>query len=584
MELGRFDEAVTILQQALNRQPRYPEGLNALGIVLQKQGQLEAAASAFQQAILLKPDYTRAFGNLRNTYRQLGKIDEAVAHCRRTIELHPTCAVAYNSLGTLLLLQDKIGDAETAFQQAVRLKPDYTAAISNLGHTYRNPGQLDKSIEYYRKAMALDPCDPSAHSNLIYVMHFHPGYDMRALAEEGTRWRKRHADPLKQFIRSHSNSPNPQRRLKVGYVSPNFYRQAECFFVVPLLKHHDHEQFEIHCYSSVTRPDAITTQMQKAADGWHDVLRMANETLAEKIRDDGIDILVDLGMHMGNKRLTMFARKPSPVQVTWLAYPGSTGLDTIDYRLTDAHMEPLDADDSWSSEQPVRLPDCWCCYEPVGEYPPVNALPALQNGYVTFASLNTPMKNNEATLRIWAEVLAAAPPSRLLLLGAEGSWQEFVRSIFAAAGVVGERVNFIKPRPWIDYLKVYHEIDICLDPLPYNGITTTCDAMWMGVPVVSLIGNTPAGRAGLGLLHSVGLLELVAATKEEFVKIVTDLAGNLPRLAELRSALRERMQTSPLMDAPRFARNVEAAYRTMWRRWCDGADSRRLVATSTGGM
>ena len=291
---------------------------------------------------------------------------------------------------------------------------------------------------------------------------------------------------------------DPDRRLKIGYVSSNFYRQAECFFVVPLLEHHDRRSFEIHCYASVTRPDAVTTRLQNAADAWHDVQRMLNETLVEKIRDDKIDILVDLGMHMGNKRLTMFARKPSPVQATWLAYPGTTGLDTIDYRLTDAHMEPLDADDSWSSEQPVRLPDCWCCYEPVGEYPLVNALPAIRNGYVTFASLNTPMKNNEATLRIWAEVLAAVPQSRLLLLGAEGSWQEFVRSIFTAAGVAGERVNFIKQRPWTDYLKLYHEIDICLDPLPYNGITTTCDAMWMGVPVVSLIGNTPAGRRGFG--------------------------------------------------------------------------------------
>ena len=246
-------------------------------------------------------------------------------------------------------------------------------------------------------------------------------------------------------------------------------------------------------------------------------------------------------------------------------------------------MEPLDANDSWSSEQPVRLPDCWCCYEPVGEYPLVNALPAIRNGYVTFASLNTPMKNNEATLRIWAEVLAAVPQSRLLLLGAEGSWQEFVRSIFTAAGVAGERVNFIKQRPWTDYLKLYHEIDICLDPLPYNGITTTCDAMWMGVPVVSLIGNTPAGRAGLGLLRTVGLPELVAATKEEFVRIATHLAGDLPRLAELRSTLRERMQSSPLMDAPRFARNVEAAYRTMWQRWCEDGEFPQSDWALTGG-
>ena len=335
-ELGRLDEAVAILQQAIVQHPRFPEGLNALGVVLQKQGRLEAAATAFQQAILLKPDYKRAFGNLRNTYRQLGQLDEAVAHCRGTLERHPSNAVAYNSLGTLLLIQDKMEEAKAAFQQAIRLKPDFAAAISNLGHTYRNPGQLDNSLNYYRQAMALEPGDPTAHSNLIYVMHFHPGYSLQALAKECSQWRRQHADPLKKFIRPHANPADPERRLKIGYVSSNFYRQAECFFVAPLLEHHDHEQFEIHCYSSVNRPDAITAQLQTSADVWHDVLRMSNETLAESIRAEGIDILVDLSMHMGNKRLTMFACKTSPVQVTWLAYPGTTGLDTIDYRLTDA--------------------------------------------------------------------------------------------------------------------------------------------------------------------------------------------------------------------------------------------------------
>jgi protein O-GlcNAc transferase len=580
LELGRFDEAVIVLQQALKRQPRYPEGLNALGIVSQKQGQLEAAATAFQQAILLKPDYTRAFGNLRNTFRQLGKIEEAVAHCRRTIERHPDSAVAYNSLGTLLLLQDKVREAEVAFQQALLLKPDFAAAVSNLGHVYRHPGQLDRSIECYRQAIALEPGDPMAHSNLIYVMHFHPGCDLPALAAEGARWRQRHADPLKKFIRPHANSRDPERRLKIGYVSSNFYRQAECFFVVPLLEHHDRRSFEIHCYASVTRPDAVTTRLQNAADAWHDVQRMSNETLVEKIRDDKIDILVDLEMHMGNKRLTMFARKPAPVQVTWLAYPGSTGLDTIDYRLTDAYMEPADADDSWSSETPVRLPDCWCCYEPVGEYPEINALPALEKKHVTFASFNTPMKNNEATLRIWADALAAVSESRLLLLGPDGPWQEYVRSVISAAGVAGDRVNFVKPCPWVDYMKLYHEVDICFDPLPYNGITTTCDALWMGVPVVSLVGNTPAGRAGLGLLRTVGLPELVAASKAEFVSIACNLANDLPWLAELRATLRPRMQSSPLMDAPRFARHVEHAYRKMWRRWCDSADMQENAITS----
>jgi predicted O-linked N-acetylglucosamine transferase (SPINDLY family) len=348
--------------------------------VLQKQGRLEAAATAFQQAILLKPDYKRAFGNLRNTYRQLGQLDEAVAHCRRTIERHPANAVAYNSLGTLLLLQDKMEEAKAAFQQAIRRKPDFASAISNLGHTCRNPGQLDKALNYYRQAMALEPSDPTAHSNLIYVIHFHPGYDLAALAEECSQWRRQHADPLKKFIRPHTNLADPERRLKIGYVSSNFYRQAECFFVAPLLEHHDHERFEIHCYSSVNRPDAITAQLQKAADVWHDVLRMSNETLAETIRADGIDILVDLNGFTHGCRPGVFARRPSPVQVSYLGYCSTTGLDLMDYRLSDGFLDPEGTDLSCYSEQTIRLPHSYWCYEPLAPAPSPGPLPELATG------------------------------------------------------------------------------------------------------------------------------------------------------------------------------------------------------------
>jgi len=298
------------------------------------------------------------------------------------------------------------------------------------------------------------------------------------------------------------------------------------------------------------------------------VRTLADEALAEKICQDGIDILMDLTMHMARNRLPLFARKPAPVQVTWLAYPGSTGLDTIGYRITDSFMDPPSLGTWGYSEQSVRLPDSWCCYDPMSELPQVPVQTPHWGGFVRFGSLNNFCKLNEPLLRLWARVLVAVPGSRLLLLAAEGGHREALRKTFETMGVEGHRVEFCANYPRDEYLRLYERIDIALDPLPYNGITTTLDALWMGVPVVSLTGKTAAGRAGLSILSNIGLPELAALSEEEFVRIATELANDLPRLAQLRSTLRQRMEQSPLMDAPRFARNIEVAYREMWCKWC----------------
>jgi predicted O-linked N-acetylglucosamine transferase (SPINDLY family) len=285
------------------------------------------------------------------------------------------------------------------------------------------------------------------------------------------------------------------------------------------------------------------------------------------IREDRVDILVDLAMHTAGNRLPVFACEPAPVQVAWLAYPGSAGVPGIGYRLTDARLEPPDFDAAWSVEEAVRLPDCWCCYRPFGEFPEINALPALSAKGVTFGSLNNFAKVNGRVLGLWAQILNAAKGSRLLILCPEGIARERLRAFFGGQGITADRVECVGYMGREPYLRLYQRIDLALDPFPINGMTTTCDALWMGVPVLTLSGELPASRAGVSLLSNLGLEELAAHSEERYARLAVELAGSLPRLADLRATLRPRMLASPLMDAPRFARNVEAAYRFMWERW-----------------
>ena len=339
-------------------------------------------------------------------------------------------------------------------------------------------------------------------------------------------------------------------------------------FLLPLLEAHDHERFEIFCYASVG-PRTASPTVAAQTDAWRDVLGLSDEQLAQTIREDRIDILVDLAMQTLHNRLLAFARKPAPVQVTYLAYVGTSGLSSMDYRLTDPYLDPPGQDESIYCEQSIRLPDTYWCYRPLVETPAANSLPALQTGHVTFGCLNNFNKATLPTLTTWIGLLQAMPEAKLLLHAHAGTHGARVRGLFAQHGVAPERVAFAGMLPMEEYFRLYHRIDIALDPFPYGGGTTTCDALWMGVPVVSLAGPTGAGRGGLSILSNLGLADFVAHDREQYVRIAVELAGDLPRLSQLRATLRGRMQQSPLMDAPRFARNVEAAYREMWRRWCD---------------
>jgi predicted O-linked N-acetylglucosamine transferase (SPINDLY family) len=357
--------------------------------------------------------------------------------------------------------------------------------------------------------------------------------------------------------------------LKIGYVSSDLRGHVVGWNLLPFMRCHDHQGFEIFCYhSAVHGQDKLTRQLRQASDHWREVTFLDDRRLAEQIRADGIDVLVDLSLHTANNRLVTFAMEPAPVQITYLAYCGTSGVQAMHYRFSDPHLDPPGQDLSCYSEQTVRLPRTYWCYEPGGAAPEVSALPANQNGFVTFGCMNQFAKVSTATLEVWGRVLARVPGSRLLMYASPGKHLEAIENQFRRNGIASDRVQFIGRQGWDQYIRTYHRIDVALDPFPYNGGITTCDTLWMGVPVVTLSGPTAVGRAGRSILSNVGLAELVARDAEQYVQIAADLAADPTRLADLRRSIRQRMKASPLMDAKQFAADIESAYRRLWRTWC----------------
>jgi len=597
-QAGRHHGAVDLIRRSIVFHPNDPLAHSNLGESYRAIGRFDEAVAACRRALQLKPDYPEAHNNLGAALAAQGRLDEAIAAYRRASELNPDYPEALNNLGVALKDQGQLDEAVAAYRRALQLRADHPEVLNNLGNALKRRGELDEALTAYRRALQIKPDYAGAHSNLVYALHYHPGHDNRSIFEEHERWNRQFSEPRKPLLQPHANDPaadhggkngkngkngnhgvvlrhandcSVDRLLRVGYVSPDFRDHAVGRYVLPLFQRHDRTRFEILCYSEVARPDWMTERLRALAGKWRHTLGVSDARMAEMIREDAVDILVDLSLHTAGNRLPMFAGQPAPVQVTWLGYPGSTGLPGIGYRLTDTHMEPPGEEPASRPEEPVRLPDCWCCYEPADESPEINALPALSEGRVTFGSLNNFTKVNEGVLALWARIMNVVQASRLLMLCPEGRTQERVRAFLGARGIATERVEFVGFAPRQEYLRQYQRIDLALDPFPCNGMTTTCDALWMGVPVLTLPGEMPVSRAGLSLLSTIGLGELAASSEEDYARMAVELAGDLPRVADLRATLRPRMLASPLMDAPRFARNVEAAYRTMWERWRAGA-------------
>jgi len=573
-EKGQMDAAVAACQKAIALKPNFPAAYSNLGCALKKQGKTDEAIAAYQKAITLNPRYTPAYCNLGTALWEKRLPDQAIAVYRQVLTINPNHAEAHSGLGIALAGIGNLDGAIAEYRHAISLKHTLADAHFGLGNALKDQGKLDEALAEYHQAIAIKPGYAEAHSNLILAMQYHGGSDAPTIADELRRWNRQHAEPLRQFIRPHANDRNPDRRLRIGYISPDFREHPVARFFMPLLENHDRQNFEIFCYSQVELPDAMTQHVQAKAEHWRSLVDVSDEQADELIRRDGIDILVDLALHTAHHRLLLFARKPAPVQVTYAGYPGSTGLTTIDYRLSDPYLDPPRKFDDCYSEQTIRLPHSFWCYHPREDREiPVNALPAGEIregqavGHVTFGCLNNFCKINSAVLRLWAKVMQAVPDSHLLLLTNEGGHRRETLQLLEQEGIDAARIEFAPRQEIPHYLRLYHRIDLALDSFPYNGHTTSLDSMWMGVPVVTLVGQTVVGRAGLCQLMNLNLPELIAQTPEQFVQIAVALAQDRARLAELRRTLRQRMEQSPLMNAVNYTRDIEAAYRQMWRKW-----------------
>jgi predicted O-linked N-acetylglucosamine transferase (SPINDLY family) len=446
------------------------------------------------------------------------------------------------------------------------MNPLYAEAYNNLGSINQNQGKFKEGVFCFRKALEIKPEYPEAHSNLLYSMHYEPDIHPEQLFEEATKWWQHHG------IKNHRKSP-PIRcvehaiRIKIGYVSPDFREHSVSYFFLPFLKYHNRDSFEIFCYSAVRREDKLTNRIKELSDHWCSIAWRRDAAVADQIRRDGIDILVDLAGHTAGNRLPVFARKPAPVQVTWLGYPNTTGMPVIDYRLTDEIADPQGEADQYHSETLIRLPDGFLCYGPPEDAPVVSGLPVRKAGCISFGSFNNLPKINEEVIRLWSCLLHNVPNSCLLLkskqLADEPTRQGFLE-LFSAAGIGSERIKLLPRTPsTAGHLALYHQIDIALDPFPYNGTTTTCEALWMGVPVITLRGNRHSGRVGASILTRIGMQEMIAESEGQYVQIGMKLAKNIDRLEQLRAEMRQRMKTSPLCDGKCFARTMENTFRNI---------------------
>ena len=571
-EQGKLDEAGQCYRRALELKGDDADVHNNLGMLLAAGGALVEAESHYRQAVQINPKFAAAYNNLAVILADQGRHAEAAACCRKALDAAPDFAPVYSNLARSLQNLGQIDDAIEAARRAVELDPNLAGAYCNLGMCQQERGQIDDAIAAYRAGLAIDPDDWKQHANLIYALNYQAAFDPQTVFDEHREWGRRHADPLTAEIPPHPNDRTPRRRLRIGYVSGHFRSHAVAVFAEPVLAAHDHQQFEIFCYSNCPLSDETTRRFHASADHWREIFAANDQAVSEAIRRDSIDILVDLNGHINGNRLLVFARKPAPIQVTYIGYQNTTGMSAIDYRLTDDHADPPGTTDRYYTEKLVRLPRSFFCYRPDPTAPPTARLPALDRGLVTFGSFSQFSKVTPDVLAAWAELLRAVDKSRLVLLAHATPWLEhYVAESFERHGVDAGRVELTSQRPHQQYLALISQVDLALDPFPFNGHTTTCDCLWQGVPVVMMAGRTYASRFGSTALVNLGLGDLIADTTTQYVEIAARLAGDLQRLTDLRAGLRSRMTESPLLDAQGFTRHLEAAYREMWAMWCGGS-------------
>lgn len=567
---GQHADAVAEFETAIKLDEENAEARNNLGACFRSMGRHADSLDEIGKAIRLRPKAWAFRLNLAQTLKDVGRAEEALAEADVYLENSPGSAYGHFLRGIVLRDLSRPDEAIGAFRESLRLKPGAAEVQATLGYALQERGELDEALEMLNASIA-QQADPQTHSNVMMVMCYHPAVTPRALYEAHRAYARVHEDPVRERWPAHANTRDPGRKIRVGYFSPDLRGHVVSYFSNPIFENHDHSGFEVYAYSHNFAADGTTLMQRATFDRWRETAGMSPDKIAAMIREDQIDILVELAGHTANNGLPVLARKPAPIQINGIGFPSTTGLSAVDYRITDRLCDPPGIAEAYNSERLLYLPDCFWCYQPHSPSPEVGPLPADRDGHVTFVSVNNFTKVTNQVLETWARILARVPGSRIILQTsglASQFVQDRVRAIFAARGVGADRVDMRRPIPMYDYLKLIESCDVMLDPFPFNGGTTTCHGLWMGTPVVSLEGKTHAGRMGLSMLTCIGLPELCAPTEEAYVDVAVALAGDLPRLRQIRAGMRDRLRASPLLDGPRYVRNLEAAYRRIWAEWC----------------
>jgi predicted O-linked N-acetylglucosamine transferase (SPINDLY family) len=556
---GELQQARELYAEVLEISPRHPDALHLYGLACHQQGDHKTAVAYIRQAIELVPDQPVLRNNLGGALCETGDYEDALTQLHIALDLRPDYAGAHQNLGSVYA---RAGDPDSALKharKAVELDANRPEAWFDLGLILLDHVLLGESVDAFRKALALRPLYPRAATSLLYTLNLLPDTDPAMIEEEHCKVAAAAFKP----VQTTPESAGKNERIRVGYVSGDFCAHAVNYFFEPVLEHQDKSLFETYCYSDGTRQDHASHRLQQAAQHWRDISAWGDDRVIEQVKSDGIDILVDLAGHTKRNRLGVFARKPAPCQLSWLGFPNTTGLDSMDYRVVDRYTVPGD-EVSGGSEELLRLPHGFACFRPPGHAPAIQPAPVVSNGFVTLGCLHKLEKLNEDVIALWAQVLQENPGTQLLLVRDQlDDWQQRrLRSLFLRHGVAGDRLKMTR---FYDlqqgFFDLFADIDILLDTFPWSGHTLACCALWMGVPVVSLYGDRHAGRMVASLLDLLELDELVAKDTESYARIVNGLCGDQDRLIRYRAEIRNQFEKSPLRDEKSFTKELETQYR-----------------------
>ncbi|BCB26930.1 acetylglucosamine transferase [Sulfurimicrobium lacus] len=571
--LGRMGEAEAAFRRAIALKPDYPEAHNNLGVLLVENGLLEEALKSYRTALEIRPGFFYALNNIGIVYASMGRLQDAMDCYREALALDSSFAMAHTNMGNTYYELGQLDRARECYTQALVANPDEDVTLSNLGNVLLGEGKLEDAKIAHQRALSLNPTNAVAHSNLIFLMDFDAQATTESQQEERKKWNARYAAPLQQLWRAHANDRDPNRVLRVGYVSADFRMHSAAYTFEPMLCGYDRENFEVYCYSNSPRNDQMTEKLRNCVTGWRNIVGKSDADADAMIRADKIDILVDLAAHSAGNRLLLFARKPAPVQVTGWGHGHGTGLDAMDYLFGDPVSIPPD-ECHYFAEKIAYLP-CLIPYACPDNSPPVAPLPAMKNGYVTFGCFSRLVKISESSLALWAEILLAMPEARLIVKAKElddVTQRLRIADKMAECGVGAERLTLLGRTSWYEHMAAYGAVDIALDPFPHGGGIGTFEALWMGVPVVTLKGPSLPSRVTAAIETALGLEDWVADNREAYLVLARNKASNPRALAELRARLREQVKASPAGNPVTITGMVEQNYRKMWREWLTNKD------------